>query len=63
MTTSASVNTNKSSFDFLNFDSLVSQPIQDADLIKQLALYPRIEGNLDTEADSCSGTCHSLDFK
>jgi len=43
MTTSASVNTNKSSFDFLNFDSLVSQPIQDADLIKQLPFIPGLK--------------------
>jgi len=43
MTTSASANTNKSSFDFLNFDSLVSQPIQDADLIKQLPFVPGLK--------------------
>jgi len=43
MTTSASVNTNKSSFDFLNFDSLGSQPIQDADLIKQLPFIPGLK--------------------
>lgn len=43
MSTSASAPTNKSPFDFFNFDFPATQPVQDADLIKQLPFIPGLK--------------------